>query len=65
MHGTSKNAQLFFIHKYLGDGLMQGVLGNFPTVGFQLDLGVKLGISYYTLLYFIREKLMRNDTVTY
>ncbi len=45
---------------------MQSVLGTSAAVGFQLDLGVKLGISYYTLLHLTREKLiMRNDTVTY
>ncbi len=44
---------------------MQSVLVNFATVGFQLDLGVKLGVFYYTLLHLTRKKLMRNDTVTY
>ncbi len=63
--GTSKNATLFFIHRYLRDGQMQSVLGTSATVGFQLDLGVKLGVFYYTLLHLTREKLMRNDTVTY
>ena len=47
---SSKNAQLFFIHRHLTDGQMQGVLGTFAAVGFQLDLGVKLGVFYYTLL---------------
>jgi hypothetical protein len=44
---------------------MQGVLGTYAAVGFQLDLGVNLGVSHYTLLHLTREKLMRNDTVTY
>ena len=43
---------------------MQGVLGASAAAGFQLDLGVKLGIFYYTLLHLTREKLMRNDTET-
>ena len=60
-----KNAQLFLIHRHLRDRLMQSVLGTSATVGFQLDLGVKLGVFYYTLLDLTREKLMRNDTVTY
>ena len=29
---------------------MQSVLGTFAAVGFQLDLGVKLGVFYYTFL---------------
>ena len=44
---------------------MQGVLGTSAAIGFQLDLGVKLGVFYYTLLHLTREKLMRDDTVTY
>ena len=44
---------------------MQSVLGTSAAVGFQLDLGVKLGVFYYTLLHLTRENLMRNDTVTY
>ncbi len=45
---------------------MHSVLGTSAAVGFQLDLGVKLGVFYYTLLHLTREKLiMRNDTVTY
>jgi len=45
---------------------MQGVLDTSAAVGFQLDLGVKLGVSYYTLLHLNQEKLiMGNDTVTY
>jgi len=39
---------------------MQDVLGTLAAVSFQLDLGMKLGISYYTLLHLTREKLMRN-----
>ena len=48
--GTSKNANLFCIHRHLRDGLMQSVLGTSAAVGFQLDLGVKLGVFYYTFL---------------
>jgi len=48
--GTSKTAQLFFIHRHLRDGLMQSVLGTSAAVDFQLDLGVKLGVFYYTFL---------------
>ncbi len=45
---------------------MQGVLRNFAAIGFQPDLGAKLGVFYYTLLHLTQEKLiMRNDTVTY
>lgn len=44
---------------------MQSVLDTFAAVGFQLDLGVKLGVFYYPLLHLTREKLMRNDSVTY
>ena len=44
---------------------MQGVLGTSAAIGFELDLGVKLGVFYYTLLHLTREKLMRNDTETY
>jgi hypothetical protein len=29
-----KNAQLFFIHRHLRDGLTQGVLGTFAAVDF-------------------------------
>jgi len=59
------HTQLFFICSHLRDGLMQSVLGTFDAVSFQLDLGVKLRISYYTLLHLTREKLMSNDTVTH
>ena len=34
---------------------MQSVLGTSATVGFQLDLGVKLGVFYYTFLGNIRK----------
>ncbi len=44
---------------------MQSVVGTSDAIGFQLDLGVKLGVFYYTLLHLTREKLMRNDTITY
>ena len=45
---------------------MQSILGTSAAVGFQLDLGVKLEVFYYTLLHLTREKLiMRNDTETY
>jgi hypothetical protein len=44
---------------------MQSVLGISAAIGFQLDLRVKLEVSYYTLLHLTREKLMRNDTVRY
>jgi hypothetical protein len=44
---------------------MHSVLGISAAVGFQLDLGVNLGVFYYTLLHLTREKLMRNDTETY
>ncbi len=63
---SSKNAPFLNVHRHLRDGQMQSVLGTFAAVGFQLDLGVKLGVFYYTLLHLTREKLiMRNDTVTY
>ena len=55
---VAKNAQLFFIRRHLRDGQMQSVLGTFAAVGFQLDLGVKLGVFYYTLLHLTREKLI-------
>jgi len=29
---------------------MQSILGTSATVGFQIDLGVKLGVFYYTFL---------------
>ncbi len=44
---------------------MQSVLGTSAAIGFQIDLGVKLGVFYYPLLDLTREKLMRSDTVTY
>ena len=47
---SSKKAQLLFICRHLRDGQMQGVLDTFAAVGFQLDLGVKLGVFYYTFL---------------
>ena len=62
---SSKKAPFLNVHRHLRDGLMQGVLGTSAAVDFQLDLGVKLGVFYYTLLHLTREKLMRNDTVTY
>jgi len=49
-HWSSKNAQLLFIHRHLRDGLIQIVLGTSAAVGFQLDLGVKLGVFYYIFL---------------
>ncbi len=62
---SSKKAPFLNIHRHLIDRLMQSVLGTSATVGFQIDLGVKLGVFYYPLLHLTREKLMRNDTVTY
>ncbi len=38
-HWSSKNTQLFFIHRHLRDGLMQSVLCTSAAVGFQFDLG--------------------------
>ena len=48
--GTSKNANLFCIHRHLRYGLMQSVLGTCAAVPFQLDLGVKLVVLYYNFL---------------
>ncbi len=47
---SSKKALFLNVHRHLRDGLMQSVLGTSVAVGFQLDLGVKLGVFYYTLL---------------
>jgi len=47
--GTSKNAQLFFIHRHLRDGLMQGVLGTSAAIGVQLDLGELGDILLYPI----------------
>jgi len=44
--GTSKKAPFLNVHRHLRDRLMQSVLGTSATVGFQLDLGVKLGVFY-------------------
>ncbi len=61
----AKTHNYSFIHSHLTHRLVQSVLGTSAAVGFQLDLGVKLEVFYYTLLHLTREKLMRNDTVTY
>ena len=47
---SSKKAPFLNIHRHLRDGQMQSVLGISAAIGFQLDLGVKLGVSYYTFL---------------
>jgi len=47
--GTSKNAQLLFIHRHLRDRLMQSVLGTSAAVGFQLDLGELGDIPLYPI----------------
>ena len=64
---VAKNAQLFFIRRHLRDELMQGVFGTSAAIGFQLDLGVKLGVFYSTIPYctLLGKSLLRNDTETY
>jgi len=47
--GTSKNANLFCIHRHLRSGLMQSVLGISAAVGFQLDLGQLGDILLYPI----------------
>ncbi len=47
---SSKKAPFLNVNRYLRDGQMQSVLGAFAAVDFQLDLGVKLGVFYYTFL---------------
>jgi len=47
---SSKKAPFLNVHRRLRDGLMQRVLGTSAAIGFQLDLGVKLGVFYYTFL---------------
>ncbi len=44
---SSKKAPFPNVHRHLRDGQMQSVLGTFAAVGFQLDLGVNLGVFYY------------------
>jgi len=42
---SSKKAPFLNIYSHLRDGQMQSVLGTCAAVGFQIDLGVKLGYS--------------------
>ncbi len=47
---SSKNAPFLNVHSHLRDGQIQSVLGTSAAIGFQIDLGVKLGVSCYTFL---------------
>ncbi len=42
---SSKNAPFLNVHRHLRDGQMQSLLGTSATVGFQIDLGMKMGYS--------------------
>ncbi len=44
-----RNAQLFFIHRHLRDGLTQSFLGTFAAASFQLDLGELGDILLYPI----------------